>query len=113
MNRSRYSSLYTWPFAALSVFIMGCVGGSMEDASSAHLQMAPIDEMPLEVQRAPVAVRQAYQFAVANAVLLRQGFEFEDRRSAEQRRVDREKRVLRSRPDKQDQAVLHVAQDGI
>ncbi len=72
MNRSRYSSLNTWPFAALGVLIIGCVGGNMEDARNSHLQMAPIDEMPLEVQRAPVAVRQAYQFAVANAALLRQ-----------------------------------------
>ncbi len=72
MNRSRCSGLNTWPFAALGVLIIGCVGGNMEDARNSHLQMAPIDEMPLEVQRAPVAVRQAYQFAVANATLLRQ-----------------------------------------
>lgn len=72
MDRSRYSGLNTWPLAALGVLIMGCVGGSMEDARNPDLQMASIDEMPLEVQRAPVAVRQGYQFAVANAALLRQ-----------------------------------------
>ncbi len=34
--------------------------------SSVHLNMAPMDQMPSEVQSAPVTVQQAYQFAVAN-----------------------------------------------
>ncbi len=34
--------------------------------------MAPLSEMPAEVQQAPVAVQQAYQFAVANPDVLEQ-----------------------------------------
>ena len=39
-------------------------------------------------------------------ILLRQGFEFEDRRPTEQRRVYREKRVLRRRANQQNDAIL-------
>ena len=34
--------------------------------SNSHLNMASMDQMPSEVQSAPVTVQQAYQFAVAN-----------------------------------------------
>jgi hypothetical protein len=34
--------------------------------------MATLDDMPAEVQQAPVAVQQAYQFAVANPEILEQ-----------------------------------------
>jgi hypothetical protein len=34
--------------------------------------MADLDGMPLEVRQAPVAVQQAYQFAIANAEILSQ-----------------------------------------
>lgn len=34
--------------------------------------MAPLSEMPTEVQQAPVAVQQAYQFAVSNSHVLEQ-----------------------------------------
>ena len=32
----------------------------------ADLRMTPVDQMPMEVQSAPVTVQQAYQFAAAN-----------------------------------------------
>ena len=34
--------------------------------SKADLHMMPMDQMPMEVQSAPVTVQQAYQFAAAN-----------------------------------------------
>ena len=34
--------------------------------NSVHLNMASMDQMPSEVQSAPVTVQQAYQFAIAN-----------------------------------------------
>lgn len=36
------------------------------------LAMAPLDTMPVEVQNAPVTVRQAYQFNAANPELMKQ-----------------------------------------
>ena len=36
------------------------------EASDAHLNMASMDQMPAEVQSAPVTVQEAYQFSVAN-----------------------------------------------
>ena len=36
------------------------------EASDAHLNMASMDQMPAEVQSAPVTVQEAYQFNVAN-----------------------------------------------
>jgi hypothetical protein len=39
---------------------------------SAELNMAPMSGMPAEVQSAPVSVRQAYQFAVANPDMMKQ-----------------------------------------
>ncbi|HEY4691470.1 MAG TPA: PCYCGC motif-containing (lipo)protein [Anaerolineae bacterium] len=48
----------------LSGLTTGCSGGS---AATQHaLKMAPLSDLPAEVQSAPVAVHQAYQFAVAN-----------------------------------------------
>ena len=36
------------------------------EASDVHLNMASMDQMPAEVQSAPVIVQEAYQFSVAN-----------------------------------------------
>lgn len=46
----------------------GCAGASQE--SEHDLAMAPLDQMPADVQSAPVLVQQAYQFAVANPEVL-------------------------------------------
>ncbi len=42
------------------------------NASDASLKMAPMADMPVEVQRAPSTVQQAYQFAVANPDVMKQ-----------------------------------------
>jgi hypothetical protein len=39
---------------------------SSSTSSEVHLVMAPLDQMPAEVQSAPVAVQEAYQFNTAN-----------------------------------------------
>jgi Protein of unknown function with PCYCGC motif len=46
----------------------GCGAGSGEDAHT--LAMAPLHDMPMDVQTAPVTVQEAYQFAVANPDVL-------------------------------------------
>ena len=48
----------------LSLFTV--IGSACSTAEEADLHMMLIEEMPSEVQTAPVVVRQAYQFAAAN-----------------------------------------------
>jgi hypothetical protein len=45
-----------------SSLLTGCSGSS----SNQSLSMAPMSQMPVEVQNAPTMVKEAYQFAVAN-----------------------------------------------
>ena len=40
-------------------------------ASEVHLVMTPLDQMPMEVQSAPVAVQEAYQFNTANPDIMK------------------------------------------
>jgi hypothetical protein len=49
--------------------LAGC-GASGATPSHPALAMAPMDGMPAEVQAAPLAVQEAYQFAVANPEVL-------------------------------------------
>lgn len=49
----------------LSLLVSAC-GSSSQASAGDHLNMAPLEEMPAEVQSAPVTVHEAYQFAVAN-----------------------------------------------
>ncbi|WP_299029276.1 PCYCGC motif-containing (lipo)protein [uncultured Thermanaerothrix sp.] len=53
-------------FVAATVLIAACV------TSTPSLPMAAPNEMPLEVQKAPVIVQDAYRFAVANPNILSQ-----------------------------------------
>lgn len=46
-----------------------CGGDSQEDKIS-DFKMAPLSELPAEVQSAPPSVQQAYQFAIANPEVL-------------------------------------------
>jgi uncharacterized protein with PCYCGC motif len=39
---------------------------TQSNTGDVHLNMAPMDQMPAEVQSAPVTVQEAYQFNVAN-----------------------------------------------
>lgn len=53
----------------------GCTaaGNGVSGQESEHaFSMAPLSEMPADVQQSPVTVQQAYQFAVANPEVLQQ-----------------------------------------
>jgi hypothetical protein len=52
----------------LALLLAACAG----KAAETELSMAPIEHMPPEVQSAPVVVREAYQFAVANPELMQE-----------------------------------------
>ncbi|OGO63942.1 MAG: hypothetical protein A2Z45_04165 [Chloroflexi bacterium RBG_19FT_COMBO_55_16] len=56
--------------AAFSGVLAGCSASGATDEHS--YPMAPMHEMPADVQNAPVTVQQAYQFAVANPEVLQQ-----------------------------------------
>jgi hypothetical protein len=47
-----------------SLLLTACGGGSSSEAT--EIKMAALQDMPAEVQKAPVSVQQAYQYAVAN-----------------------------------------------
>ncbi|HMR99341.1 MAG: PCYCGC motif-containing (lipo)protein [Anaerolineales bacterium] len=44
---------------------------STSNSDDAHLAMMPLDQMPMEVQSAPVAVQEAYQFNTANPDIMK------------------------------------------
>jgi hypothetical protein len=50
----------------LATLISACSTPAQHNQSDGELSMASMDQMPSEVQSAPVTVQQAYQFAVAN-----------------------------------------------
>ncbi len=54
--------------ALLSTAISACSTNN----SSTSLHMMPLDQMPAEVQSAPLVVQQAYQFAAANPDVMKQ-----------------------------------------
>lgn len=44
---------------------------STSNSDDAHLAMMPLDQMPMEVQSAPVAVQEAYQLNTANPDIMK------------------------------------------
>ena len=52
----------------LTTAISAC---STSKSSDVHLYMMPMDQMPAEVQSAPVAVQEAYQFASINPDIMK------------------------------------------
>jgi uncharacterized protein with PCYCGC motif len=54
-----------------SGLLSGC-GSSAAPEAEHELGMAPLADMPMDVQNAPATVRQAYQFAVANPEVMKQ-----------------------------------------
>lgn len=68
LHRSRFILLTL--LALFSLLLSAC---SSEAAGDSHsLAMAPLHEMPAEVQHAPVAVQEAYQFNVSNPDVMTQ-----------------------------------------
>ncbi|HET6446204.1 MAG TPA: PCYCGC motif-containing (lipo)protein [candidate division Zixibacteria bacterium] len=54
------------------VVLAGCSAEGKAGAANHDLAMAPLAQMPADVQQSPVVVQQAYQFAVANPEVLKQ-----------------------------------------
>jgi len=57
-------SLFLLILIALTTATVSACSTSAND--EVHLAMTPLDQMPMEVQSAPVAVQEAYQFNTAN-----------------------------------------------
>jgi len=57
-------------FVVLSILMV--TGSACSTSKEADLQMMSMDQMPAEVQAAPVVVQQAYQFAAANPDVMKQ-----------------------------------------
>lgn len=53
--------------ALVSTAVSACSGSG---ASDVHLVMSPLDQMPADVQSAPVAVQEAYQFNTGNPEIM-------------------------------------------
>jgi len=58
--------------ASLSIFLGACANSEAAQPMEKTLLMAPLKDLPKEVQSAPLTVQQAYQFAVANPDLMTQ-----------------------------------------
>ena len=72
MRNNKVIALITSVFI-LSAFIAGCGStGISNEPKVTNYNLAPLVDMPVEVQNAPVTVKQAYQFAVANPEILSQ-----------------------------------------
>ncbi len=54
-------------FLLLPVLVTAC-----GESSTDHILMAPLAQMPAEVQDSPVSVQEAYRFAVANPDVMKQ-----------------------------------------
>jgi len=61
----------------LSTVVSAC---STSKSSDVHLYMMPMDQMPADVQAAPVAVQEAYQFASINPDVMNATFQMWMRR---------------------------------
>jgi hypothetical protein len=70
--RRRLLLLFVTGLLALGGLATGCDAPASGDTAVHPFQMADLAPMPAEVQTAPVAVQQAYQFAVANPDVLKQ-----------------------------------------
>ena len=61
-----------YPLLILSLVFSGLLSACSTPDAGHSFPMAGMDEMPADVQSAPVTVQQAYQFAVANPDVLTQ-----------------------------------------
>ena len=68
-NRGCKPLLLTIILIVLGAINAGCSGRPTEEHA---LHLAPLADMPAEVQTAPVVVREAYQFAAANPEIMGQ-----------------------------------------
>ncbi len=59
-------------FSFVAIILLASLPACTATQESVHVNMAPMDKMPAEVQSAPVSVQQAYQFALANPDIMQQ-----------------------------------------
>jgi len=59
-------------FSFVIIILLASVSGCSAAQETVHVDMASMSGMPAAVQSAPVSVRQAYQFAVANPDAMQQ-----------------------------------------
>jgi hypothetical protein len=72
MRHSKKVSLALFSLAvSLTLIITGCSDSTSQQASN-ELNLAPLADMPADLQSAPVSVQEAYRFAVANSEVLTQ-----------------------------------------
>lgn len=69
-NIRQFSLLFSVFVVVFSGLLTAC--GAKSSVEGHDLAMASLDDMPLDVKTAPVAVQQAYQFNVANPELMKQ-----------------------------------------
>src|SRR3990172_2454358 len=62
----------SWALLILASGLLSGCGSSTSHEAEHDLAMAPLTDMPMDVQNAPVTVRQAYQFAAANPDVMKQ-----------------------------------------
>ena len=68
ISKSRKLLFLSLIVVLLSTAISAC---STSKSSDVHLYMMPMDQMPADVQAAPVAVQEAYQFASINPDIMK------------------------------------------
>jgi hypothetical protein len=56
---------------AIMIPLSSILTGCSTTATNQNVKMAPMSQMPAEVQKAPTTVREAYQFAVSNPEALK------------------------------------------
>lgn len=71
-HKNRAVPLLLIALLVVSAGLAGCSSEGKAGAIDHSFAMAPLAGMPAEVHQAPVAVQQAYQFAVANPEVLKQ-----------------------------------------
>ncbi len=70
MTAKRLPRLFLFSLILLLITGTATAGCSGEQKGEHDHEMAPLSEMPVEAQAAPVAVQEAFQFATANAEVL-------------------------------------------
>lgn len=55
----------------IGVLALTSLSACSTSSSEAHLAMSPLDQMPMEVQSAPMTVQTAYQFNAANPDIMK------------------------------------------
>lgn len=66
-----YRWLSVLVLGAMLIGILAACGSSAASTAEHDLAMAPMADMPMDVQSAPLVTRQAYQFAVANPEIMK------------------------------------------